>query len=85
MARGLHGFEYVEAESLAAAIAALNADDAVPFAGGVDLVLEMRLRHVAPGRLVSLRRLDKLSYLNVDSDGHLRIGALTNPVRDEAV
>ena len=77
MARALQEFEYIEPDSLEATIAALQSDDALPFAGGVDLVLEMRLRHVKPGKLVSLRKLAGLSHISVDADGGLRIGALT--------
>ena len=71
-------FEYVEASSADAAIAALaeHGDEAKLLAGGHSLIPLMRFRLATPGVLVDIGRLDDLSYIN-DGGDHVAIGALT--------
>ena len=69
-------FDYVRAESLAEALAALaeGGPDAKPIAGGQSLVPALNLRLVRPSLLVDLNRagLD-----GVSANGMLRVGATT--------
>ena len=71
-------FEYVEASSADAAIAALteHGDEAKLLAGGHSLIPLMRFRLATPGVLVDIGRLDDLNYIN-DGGDHVAIGALT--------
>ncbi len=71
-------FEYVEAASADAAIAALaeHGDEAKLLAGGHSLIPLMKFRLSAPSVLVDIGRLDDLSYIN-DGGDHVAIGALT--------
>ena len=69
-------FDYVRAESLGEALAALaeGGDDAKPIAGGQSLVPALNMRLVRPSLLVDLNRagLD-----GIDANGAVRIGATT--------
>src|SRR5919206_2567329 len=71
-------FEYVRADSTAAAIAALteHGDEAKLLAGGMSLIPLMKLRLATPTVLVDVGRLRDLSYIR-DAGDHLAIGALT--------
>ncbi len=71
-------FDYVEADSADAAIAALaeHGDDAKLLAGGHSLIPLMKFRLSAPAVLVDIGRLSDLSYIN-DGGDHVAIGALT--------
>ena len=71
-------FAYVEPASLTAAseILADPKARAMPIAGGVDLLGELKDRIVEPERLVNLKAIRELDYLRFDSDGTLRLGAL---------
>jgi carbon-monoxide dehydrogenase medium subunit len=72
-------FDYLAPESLDEVLAALAAepDDTKVLAGGHSLLPLMKLRLVAPRRLVDLRRLrGTLAYVRPE-DGGLAIGALT--------
>ncbi|HEX6131035.1 MAG TPA: xanthine dehydrogenase family protein subunit M [Actinomycetota bacterium] len=70
-------FEYVRAESVDDAIAALGAsEDAKLLAGGHSLLPAMRLRIARPSTLVDIGRLRDLSYVRDDGD-RIAIGALT--------
>jgi carbon-monoxide dehydrogenase medium subunit len=70
-------FEYVRAETVEEAIAALGAhEDAKLLAGGHSLLPAMRLRVARPGTLVDIGRLRDLSYVRDDGDA-VAIGALT--------
>ncbi len=71
-------FDYIEADSADAAIAALaeHGDDAKLLAGGHSLVPLMKFRLAAPSVLVGIGNLDDLSYIN-DAGDHVAIGALT--------
>lgn len=76
MARGLQPFEFFEPDTLSEATTLLEGADAAALAGGVDLVLDMRLRNIAPATLVSLRKLPDLDYVKIDPEAGLCIGAL---------
>ena len=71
-------FDYVEADSTQAAVAALaeHGDDAKLLAGGHSLLPLMKFRLATPAVLVDIGRLDDLSYVN-DGGDHIAIGALT--------
>ncbi len=60
--------------SLAEALQELAANpDAVPLAGGTDLMVEVNFGRARPERLLGLRRLDELRGLELD--GRVRVGA----------
>ena len=67
-------FELLEPKTLREALAALEADDARPMSGGTAVMLMMKAGVLKPARLVSLRRL---SLEKIETDGTLRIGAMT--------
>ncbi len=71
-------FDYVEAASAEAAIAALteHGDEAKLMAGGHSLIPLMRFRLATPAVVVDISRLSGLSYVR-DGGDHLAIGALT--------
>src|SRR5204862_2486260 len=71
-------FEYVRADSVDAAIAALieHGVDAKLLAGGMSLIPLMKLRLATPTVLVDVGRLRDLSYVR-DAGDHVAIGALT--------
>jgi carbon-monoxide dehydrogenase medium subunit len=73
-------FELVEPATLDEALALLDPDDTAvrPIAGGTALSLLVQSHFFRPTRLVSLRRLNgALRGVHVETDGSLRIGALT--------
>lgn len=71
-------FDYLRADSVEAAIAALgeHGDEAKLLAGGHSLLPLMKLRLAVPGVLVDIGELRELSYVR-DAGTHLAIGALT--------
>ena len=71
-------FEYVRADSVDAALAALteHGDEAKLLAGGMSLIPLMKLRLATPTVVVDVARLRDLSYIR-DAGDHLAIGALT--------
>lgn len=71
-------FDYIEADSAEAAVAALaeHGDDAKLLAGGHSLIPLMRFRLATPAVLVDIGRLSGLSYIT-DAGDHVAIGALT--------
>jgi carbon-monoxide dehydrogenase medium subunit len=72
-------FELAEPASLAEAIKLLDPDDPAvrPIAGGTALMLMMKAGVFRPARLVSLRAIRELSAVTTQTDGALRIGAMT--------
>ncbi|MFA9431435.1 xanthine dehydrogenase family protein subunit M [Egicoccus sp. AB-alg2] len=72
-------FEYVRAESVDHAVAALreHGDEAKVIAGGHSLLPLMKLRLAAPEVLVDLGRVDALRGVQETDDGRLAIGAMT--------
>jgi carbon-monoxide dehydrogenase medium subunit len=71
-------FDYVEADSADAAIAALaeHGDEAKLLAGGHSLLPLMKFRLATPAVLVDIGRMTDLSYID-DKGDHIAIGALT--------
>lgn len=71
-------FEYFAPTTLGGALALLerHGEDAKILAGGQSLVPMMNFRLVRPGCLVDINRIAGLSYIQ-QSNGHLRIGAMT--------
>lgn len=71
-------FEYVRADSVDAALAALaeHGDEAKLLAGGMSLIPLMKLRLATPAVLVDVGRLRDLSYIR-DAGDHVAVGALT--------
>jgi len=69
--------DYVAPATLDDAYRALAAEDARCLAGGQSLVAMMNLGLVAPARLVSLRKITALRGITTQSDGSLRLGAMT--------
>ncbi len=71
-------FDYVEADSADAAIAALteHGDEAKLMAGGHSLIPLMKFRLATPAVVVDIGRVGDLSYIR-EEGGHLAIGALT--------
>lgn len=86
-------FNYESPDTLEAVLAILDRerDNARILAGGTDLLVRMKKGLLAPGILVSLKRLDDLAYIREDGD-LLRIGSRTpiidildsDPVRSKA-
>jgi 4-hydroxybenzoyl-CoA reductase subunit beta len=72
----LHEFRYLTPRTLAEALDALgeHAGEAMPIAGGTDLVPNMKHRLFTPRRLVALKGLPELKGIE-ERDGWLRIGA----------
>ena len=68
--------EFVKPESIDAAVAALQGEDAACLAGGATLVAMMNADLVAPGRLVSLRDLPALRTAVRQPDGTVVVGAM---------
>ncbi len=73
----LHPYEYHRPKRLDDALALLaeHGADAMPIAGGTDLVPNMKHRLFTPGHLVSLTSLPELRGVDRQEDGSLRIGA----------
>lgn len=71
-------FDYSAPRSLEEALALLaeHGEDAKILAGGQSLIPMMKLRFASPGHLVDLNEISGLSYVE-ETDGYLRIGALT--------
>jgi carbon-monoxide dehydrogenase medium subunit len=73
-------FEIAEPRSLREAVSLLDADDPTirPLGGGTALMLMMKAGVFEPAKLVSLRSIEaRYSEIKVESDGGIRIGALT--------
>ena len=73
-------FEIAEPRTLREAVSLLDADDPSirPLGGGTALMLMMKAGVFEPAKLVSLRSVEpRYSEIKADSDGSIRIGALT--------
>jgi carbon-monoxide dehydrogenase medium subunit len=66
MHRVLLPFEFYEPVTVAEAVALVDGDRARALAGGVDLVLKMRLRQIVPESVVSLQKILGLDYVRLD-------------------
>jgi carbon-monoxide dehydrogenase medium subunit len=71
-------FDYLRVASVAEALAALEAHpDGQLLAGGHSLLPALKLRLAQPATLIDIGRIAELRGISTDSDGFLRIGALT--------
>src|SRR5512139_2254099 len=87
MHRVLLPFEFAEPTTVAEAVELIDGDSARALAGGVDLVLKMRLRQIVPDSVVSLQKLPGLDYVRVESDPRRekpRAGAAADAAADAA-
>jgi carbon-monoxide dehydrogenase medium subunit len=75
MHRVLLPFEYFEPATLKEVVEMVDGQKARVLAGGVDLVLRMRLRQVLPERVVSLQKVPGLDYVQGNGKG-LQLGAM---------
>ena len=73
----MKAFQYFEPSTLAEALEILHhyQDRAKVLAGGTDLVVQMKQGKTIPEAVISLRRLQELNFIEVDSV--IRIGPLT--------
>lgn len=71
-------FEYYSPKSLPEAVALLqkSGPDSKILAGGQSLIPVMKLRLGSPSHLIDINNIEGLNYI-IESDGHLKIGALT--------
>ena len=67
MHRVLLPFEFSEPTSVAEAVELVDGDRVRALAGGVDLVLKMRLRQIVPERVASLRKIPGLDDARPDT------------------
>jgi len=73
----MNNFEHANATSIAEAVNLLVSNrDSVPIAGGTDLLTQIKLGLIKPGRLVNLKTIPGLDSVIFDDAG-LNIGALT--------
>ena len=78
MHRVLLPFEFSEPLSVAEAVSLVDGDGLRALAGGVDLVLKLRLRQIAADRVVSLQKIPGLDHVRPEDrlGGAVSIGAL---------
>lgn len=75
MHRVLLPFEFSEPTTVREVVELADGHKARVLAGGVDLVLKMRLRQIVPEKVVSLQKVQDLDYVEGNGSG-LRFGAL---------
>jgi carbon-monoxide dehydrogenase medium subunit len=75
----IRDFEYFSARTLREALTLLNeyGNECKIIAGGQSLLILMRTGLVAPEYLIDIKGVSELSYIEPDTEGGLRIGALT--------
>jgi len=78
MHRVIRPFEFFEPGRLEEALNLLSQHgaEAKILAGGVALVLDMRLRNLTPAYVISIQKIPDLDYIEVDHENSLKIGAL---------
>ncbi len=79
MLRKLREFEYLEPSSLSEALSLLDQHSkaAKIFAGGTDLLVNMKEGELSPGYLIDIKGIPGQDYIRYDKRKGLRIGALT--------
>jgi CO/xanthine dehydrogenase FAD-binding subunit len=77
MHRALLPFEFFEPKTVDEALRLLDTANSKVMAGGVDLVLKMRLRLILPDAVIALQRIPGLDYIESNPAG-LRFGALAS-------
>lgn len=75
MHRVLLPFEFLEPTTLEDIVELVDGQKARVLAGGVDLVLKMRLRQLGPEKVISIQKVPGLDYVEENGSG-LRFGAL---------
>lgn len=76
MSRVLEPFEYFEPASLDEAAKLLGQGNSQLLAGGVDLLLKLRQRMASADRVVSLKKIPDLNYVEIDDNGVLHVGPM---------
>ena len=76
----LRPFSYFEPMTLREAVDILSekGDDALPLAGGTDLLVRMKRGHITPSALVNLKRIQGLNQIRDETGKGTRIGALAS-------
>lgn len=71
-------FEYSAAKTVEEACSLLSQHKgkAMALAGGTDVLVEMKKRHIGPEYLIGIKSIPGLDYINFDDENGLRIGAL---------
>jgi carbon-monoxide dehydrogenase medium subunit len=79
MLRKLREFEYLEPSSLSEAVSLLNQHSkaAKIFAGGTDLLVDMKEGELSPRYLIDIKGIPGQDYIKYDEKKGLRMGALT--------
>src|SRR4030065_2652308 len=77
MHRVLLPFEFFEPKTVDEAVRLLDTANSKVMAGGVDLVLKMRLRLTLPDAVIGLQKIPGLDYIESNPAG-LRFGALAS-------
>jgi carbon-monoxide dehydrogenase medium subunit len=77
MHRVLLPFEFAEPTTIGEVVELVDGQKARVLAGGVDLVLKMRLRQIVPEKIVSLQKVSDLDFVQGNGSG-LRFGALAS-------
>jgi len=86
----MRDFDFVEPASVreACSLLAEDPEGSLVFAGGTDILVDLKADLRRPARLVSLGRISELAGIEIGSDGRLIIGAMTTVnriARDEGV
>src|SRR5690348_15417206 len=76
----MNAFEWTQASSVDQALAS-QSEDAVFKGGGVDLMDMLKERLIEPPRIVNLRTIHELDFVEDDAGGGLRIGPLVTLAR----
>src|SRR4051794_13963574 len=71
----MNAFEWTQASSVETALSSIN-EDAVFKGGGVDLMDMLKERLIEPPRVVNLRTISELDFVEDDAGGGMRIGPL---------
>jgi carbon-monoxide dehydrogenase medium subunit len=77
MYRVLLPFEFFEPKSVEEVVRLLDTPHSKVMAGGVDLILKMRLRLILPDAVIGLQKISGLDYIESNPAG-LRLGALVS-------
>jgi xanthine dehydrogenase YagS FAD-binding subunit len=76
----MNSFEWTQAATVDDALAGLK-DDAVFKGGGVDLMDMLKENLIAPPRIINLRTVHELDFIEDNADGGLKIGPLVTLAR----
>ena len=74
----MNNFEYLQPKSIESALKYFrNNPDSIPYAGGTDVLGLMKDEIISPPKLVNLKNIKDLSFIDYDKNNGLRIGSLT--------